>query len=224
MAMMDYDTRRDKQATFNREVVPATLKALQALEPDAGWVMTKRADEDLSDWDNRRFKASNGEEFYLSYDNYKHRVSAGAVYGELPNGSNWFPSHNARDLESPNPTWSADTTPDKLARGLVTRFLPAYRIVRAEYLRQCESVNNYSTTIAEKLRRVQEASGGLFTPDAPRNHSRDVITTASAPYEYEGPKLRSGQAQVYSDTDLKLEIRCSFEHGLAILAAIKDLQ
>lgn len=155
MASDTYEARKIWREVFTRDIAVLIAAHLRELEPAKNWHII----ESDHTW-GPRFSSDDGEQFSLSLDDHKRRVNVYPTYGETPDGRQWSP--NDANCTDERPGISGDKAPESIARDIVRRFLPAYRVCLEVYRERCTEQARFFKATADLARDIIDASGGAL--------------------------------------------------------------
>lgn len=148
----EQDQRRQAARAAFVAAVPAIVTALRALEPIKGWALKPATDPtERVRW--VKLRNADGEDLFLGFDEYKTRIDISANWPQLPDGTTWYP-RKYRDEASPSIGVSATKAPTQIARDIVRRFLPAYRVLLAVATADITAATQYRDTTADTFDRL----------------------------------------------------------------------
>jgi hypothetical protein len=215
MTSASYADRASWRHTFCTTTVPAIVAALATLEPEAGWSL-EAGDVNETRYHNPAIGNPNGERFWLSLDEYKHRVTVHGTYGTMPDGRLWIPRDRVRDAVDPSPTIGADKVPEHIARDITRRFLPDYRKYLALYRADVADATAFRCKTASLVDELVALGNGWIKADA-QNDARSAERTASL---YNAPGINYGSLRVSGDyVRIEVSVTPEFAKRFAALFA-----
>lgn len=211
------DTRSLNRAAFVH-ALPQIARELATLEPAAGWLLELPDVEDRARWTRVRAMES-GDVFTLHFDEHKNRIDVLPDWPRMPDGTTWYPRKYA-DESSPAIGVSAAKAPAQIARDIVRRFLPAYRVLLAKARERIAEQQQYSDNTADTFDRLVAAApflrvdhnSSMSQRTAGRELSASICDAGGASY---GSMRVSGDSVTFERLSLTAE--CA---GM-VLAAIK---
>ena len=215
MTLATYADRAAWRHTFCTTTAPAIVAALATLEPEAGWSL-EAGDVNEMRYQNPAIHNPTGERFWLSVDEYKHRVTVHGTYGAMPDGRLWIPRDRVRDAVDVSPTIGADKVPEQIARDIVRRFLPDYRKYLALYRADVADATAFRCKTASLFDELVALGNGWIRADA-QNDARGSERTASL---YNAPGISYGSLRVSGDhVRIEVSVTPAFAKRFAALFA-----
>jgi len=215
MTLATYADRAAWRHAFCTTTAPAIVAALATLEPDAGWSL-EPGDVNEMRYHNPAICNPNGERFWLSVDEYKHRVTVHSTYGPMPDGRLWIPRDRVRDAVDVSPTIGADKAPEHIARDIARRFLPDYRKYLALYRADVAEATAFRCKTASLFDELVALGNGWIKADA-QNDPRSAERTASL---YNAPGINYGSLRLSGDhVRIEVSVTPAFAKRFAALFA-----
>lgn len=166
--MSGLDEERNITSAFNRETLPQIVAELSKVDGHT-WTIAPLTQADIdngAEWRNPVILGPDGERLHIRVGGYQNmgRIEVGGSFGDLPDGSQWFPHLNmSREHRSPTAGISMSKTPAQIAGDIKRRVLHAgYRFYMGEYRKRIAEQTAYCDTIQTVADRLIAASGGAF--------------------------------------------------------------
>lgn len=210
----DRDERQVKRDRFRSEIVPTVVKELGKLEPERAWHLMP---EDKEQDHNRppHIRSVDGEEIYISYNEYENRITSHGVYGQTADGRQWIPRDSLRDFTDPAPSVAFDRPPAAIAKDITRRLLPDYRIALLEYRRRVHQDTNHRAAILALFSELCAIAPAMTTWRNEWDKSPERKASLS---NLKG--VSYGDLVVNSGDSVRFEVSCDAEMAKSILRAL----